>query len=290
MSILPKLKLPTIVLLIAALCGSGAVWAQTSPDPGGVVDQDLPVPAPPTTPDNEAPPSKFQQLMTDAKLYFTAPLRWSPAQWGLFAGALAAIGGAHSVDSQVRTHFVDQYPPGHNFKSDDVQDAIPGAAVLLATMGYASWTNDEDGRREAWTMQESLILSTLTIYPMKYIVRREGPDQTSNANEWFKGGGGSFPSEHTAAAFAIGTVLAESGNDDYRWVRRFIGYGVGVGTAFLRLKHNQHWLSDTVAGAAIGAASADFHMHRNYRSDDNSQLSLVPVAGGVMLTYQLTLQ
>lgn len=88
-------------------------------------------------------------------------------------------------------------------------------------------------------------------------------------------------------AFAIGTVLAESGNPDYRWIRRVIGYGVGFGTAYLRMKHNAHWLSDTVAGGALGMASAHFVMNRSAeRGDgDDSAISLVPVQGGVMLAY-----
>ena len=60
----------------------------------------------------------------------------------------------------------------------------------------------------------------------------------------------------------MGTVLAESGNDDYRWIRRLLGYGLGAATSYERLKHNAHWLSDTVAGAALGIATARFSMDR----------------------------
>jgi membrane-associated phospholipid phosphatase len=89
-------------------------------------------------------------------------------------------------------------------------------------------------------------------------------------------------------AFAVGTVLAESGNDEFRWLRRLFGYGLGAGTAYLRLKHNQHWLSDTVAGAALGISSAHFTMNRHL-SGIEEHLAVVPVPGGALLTYHVNL-
>lgn len=100
---------------------------------------------------------------------------------------------------------------------------------------------------------------------LKCAVGREGPDQTRDSNEWLKGGGGSFPSWHSTAAFAVGTVSYEC------------------------LKHNAHWLPDTVAGAALGGATAHFTMNRVYRTDEESSLSVVPVQGGAMLTYHVSL-
>src|SRR2546422_6692470 len=120
-------------------------------------------------------------------------------------------------------------------------------------------------------------------------ISRERPDQTSNPNQWRQSGGNSFPSFHATAAFAVGTVLAESGSDDYRWVRRLLGYGLGAATGYERLKHNAHWLSDTVAGAALGIASAHFAMNRRDRTDEGSGLGVVPVERGAMLTYHVSL-
>jgi membrane-associated phospholipid phosphatase len=95
---------------------------------------------------------------------------------------------------------------------------------------------------------------------------------------------------HATAAFAVGTVLAESGNDEYRWLRRVLGYGLGAVTSYERLKHNAHWLSDTVAGAALGSASARFTMNRHSgASGDGGGLSLVPIPGGALLVYRRSL-
>jgi membrane-associated phospholipid phosphatase len=94
---------------------------------------------------------------------------------------------------------------------------------------------------------------------------------------------------HTTAAFAIGTVFAESGGDEYRWARRFIGYGIAGGIAYTRLHDNQHWLSDTVAGAALGAATARFTLNRREARAHRWDVSLMPAqGGGVMLGLNWT--
>ena len=224
-------------------------------------------------------------LGADIKAYFTAPLHWNGEDWGLFGGALAAIGVAHHYDTQVRTHFVKEDGTSLAASSKDLQDALPAAGVLVGTWLSANLVGDSDGRREAWMMLEAAGLGSVTAYGLKFLAGREGPEDSADPNEWFKEGSGkSVPSWHATAAFAVGTVLAESGNDEYRWLRRLLGYGLGAGTDYLRLKHNAHWFSDVVAGSALGAASARFAMHRSERATDRVRFMLLPVPGGAVLS------
>jgi membrane-associated phospholipid phosphatase len=267
--------------------GGGAL-AQTNADPSS--PPTVPEPAPPTSvPVDEGAPSGG--FFHDAGLYFTAPLHWNGTDWAWFGGTLLAIGASHHYDTQVRTHFTKNLTPTEiaNIDTKDVQDILPTVAAFVGTWGYAVLIDDSSGHREAWTMFEAGALSSINAYALKYITRREGPDQTSDPNAWWKSGGRSFPSEHSTAAFAVGTVLAEGGGDDYRWLRRVLGYGLGIGTSYLRLKHNAHWLSDTVAGAGLGIASAQFSLNHVYHRDTGG-LALVPVQGGAMLTYRMELQ
>lgn len=236
------------------------------------------------------PQPQHMAAFADAGAYFTAPLHWSAAEWGTFAAVLGAIGAAHQLDTHVRAHFASGLDATQLNDTKDVQDAIPAAAMFVGTLAYANLIDSSAGRLETWTMFEAATLSGLSAYALKYAIGREGPFQTSDANTFRAGSSGSFPSVHATAAFAVGTVLAESGGDDYRWVRRFIGYGLGLATDYERLKHNAHWLSDVVAGSALGAASASFSMNRVYRVDQQSGLALVPVSGGMMLAYRITLQ
>ena len=271
-------KLLALLLAAGALTTCGAAWCQTSEQPS---------PPPPAA---SAPQASRSGLASDIKRYFTAPLHWNRSDWAWFGGALVAVGATHHYDTQVRTHFLKTLTSAPTTSSKDVQDAIPAAAVFVATWGYANLIDDRNGRAEAWAMLEAAGLGSVSAYALKYAVGRERPDQTSDPNQWRKGGGNSFPSVHSSAAFAVGTVLAESGSDDYRWMRRVLGYGLGAATGYERLKHNAHWLSDTVAGAALGIASAHFAMNRRDRTDEETGLRVVPLERGAMLSCTLTLR
>jgi membrane-associated phospholipid phosphatase len=269
------------VVFLAALTFAGTAPAQERASADATTQAVAPAAA--------APDPIDPSLVSDIKAYFTAPLRWNGADWVWFGGSLLAIGASHHYDTQVRTHFIEKEGPNVGANSEDLQDAIPTVAVLGATWLYAGLTDSSAGRREAWEMVEAAGLSGVTAYALKFAAGRETPYQTSDPNEWGKGGG-SFPSLHATAAFAVGTVLAESGNDEYRWLRRVLGYGLGAVTSYERLKHNAHWLSDTVAGAALGSASARFTMNRHSgASGDGGGLSLVPIPGGALLVYRRSL-
>jgi membrane-associated phospholipid phosphatase len=294
MRIRTSLRALTLGAALALLFAMPAAHAQSAgpqatTDQGGQQSygrQGLPIRYPPP------PPGFVERTLKDAAAYYTAPLRWNGRDWEYFGGTLAAIAIAHHYDSQVRTHFDSGYktplgPPN----SGSITDALPGAALFLGTWGYATLIGSRAGKGEAWNMLESGGLSFVSAYALKYIVRRQRPDATTDPNHFF-GGGTSFPSEHATAAFAVGTVFAESGNPRYRWIRRTIGYGVGIYTAYSRLKHNAHWLSDTVAGAALGMATAHFVMDRSRqrREEEGTEFSVVPIRGGMMLAFSTNLQ
>lgn len=245
-------------------------------------------PPPPAEPPGEPRHPALRLLLGDVKAYYTAPLRWDAEDWALFGGALGAIAIAHSYDRDVRSHFAEG--SGLGGSTSDLQDAVPAVALWLGTYLYASEYEDKNGLTASWAMLEAAGLATATDYALKYAVAREGPNQTTDPNRWFASGS-SFPSEHASLAFAIGTVFAESGSGGYRWITGFIGYGVASFTAYERLKHNAHWLSDVVAGAALGTSTGFFVADRTYgNSLSASGLSVAPAeGGGLMLAYRRTL-
>lgn len=224
-------------------------------------------------------------LAEDAKLYFTAPIRWDGRDW-LHAGETAALVAiAHQYDDDVRTHFTARMDAPLSGKDPhSARDALPAAAIVLGTWAAAFWQQNSDGYEEGREMLEAAGFSAVTTTLIKYAAQRGRPNETADPNDW-RGNGDSFPSLHTSAAFAIGTVLAESGGDNHRWVRRFLGYGIAGATAYARLHDNVHWLSDTVAGAAVGVATARFVMDRGAVRDRKGAFSLLPTEGGLMFTY-----
>jgi hypothetical protein len=77
---------------------------------------------------------------------------------------------------------------------------------------------------------------------IKFAVQRTRPDGTSN----------SFPSGHTAAAFATATVL----RNHYGWRAGVPAYAIASYVAASRLSENRHYASDLVFGATVGILSA----------------------------------
>lgn len=227
----------------------------------------------------------------DTKAYFVAPVHWDSRQWLYFGGTLLAVGAAHSADDNVRTHFAIGDRAVLSGKDPrGASDALPAAALVAGTFAYAWLIDDQAGRVESYTMAEAVGLSAITTTALKYVAGRQRPNSTTDENAW-RDSGSSFPSLHTSAAFAVGTVFAESGGEEYRWIRRVVGYGAAGATGYLRLKHNVHWLSDTLAGAAIGIATARFVLNRRELRQHQGHLSVGPAPdGGVMLSYQIALR
>ena len=77
----------------------------------------------------------------------------------------------------------------------------------------------------------------------KYTIKEQRPDGTSR---------NSFPSGHTATAFASATILhKEYGLTRSLWYSA-AGYAVATATGVMRVMNNRHWASDVIAGAGLG--------------------------------------
>ena len=87
------------------------------------------------------------------------------------------------------------------------------------------------------------VLSQVLVQSLKYSVRRDRPDHSNNK---------SFPSGHSASAFATATVLQRY----YGWKVGVPAYGLGSYVALARMSWNRHHASDVVMGAGFGIASA----------------------------------
>jgi hypothetical protein len=222
----------------------------------------------------------------DFREYMTSPARWTGREWTALGGVLAATSVAYQYDYDVREHFVTD-PQPHDYH--DVEDFVP-VAMMVGGSWLAAHVGENDERLgETRTMIRAGVLSQMSTVVFKLGLGRERPDEGVERDDWWSGGR-SMPSGHTALAFAVGTVYAESGNPKRRWVRRLAGYGLGVGMMYLRVEHDSHWFSDTIPGAAIGITSARFAMKRASPSAGRTTMFAAPLEGGAMLSFRRTLE
>jgi membrane-associated phospholipid phosphatase len=229
-------------------------------------------------------------VVSDVRDYVTAPLHAGRQQWVRFGATLGVVALAYQLDDDVRDHFGTVTAPlGTSADTHDARHAAPAVLALGGTWIAAVLGDEDDGRREAGAMLEAAAFSGAAAYALKELAGRERPYVTADEGDW-GGNGEAFPSVHTAAAFAIGTVLAESGNDRHRWLRRALGYGLAVGTAYARMDHDAHWLSDTVAGAGLGVATARFVMKQREDRAQRTRFGLVPMSNGVAIGYTVDLR
>ena len=107
----------------------------------------------------------------------------------------------------------------------------------------------------------SLVASKIVTPVLKQVVHRGRPNESDGAFEF--DGGSWFPSNHATQAFAVASVVAA--HYDSVWIDS-AAYGLATLVGASRVYHDAHWLSDVVAGAAIGTATGRLIVRTNQRS------------------------
>lgn len=120
-----------------------------------------------------------------------------------------------------------------------------------------TWLLTRD-RRSAVAPLAALALETACFVTSAALVRRPRPQNVWRPEQ--PHATSSFPSGHTAAAFALHGTLADlldrHGAPGARFLGPLLRYGVPGAIAFSRVYRGQHHISDTVAGALLGRWSA----------------------------------
>ena len=128
-------------------------------------------------------------------------------------------------------------------KIDNYLQFSPSIAVYGLNISGIKGKNNLSDRIMIYGL--STMISSTAVFSIKRITKIERPDGS---------GVNSFPSGHTATAFAAAEFLRQEYKDVSAWYG-IAGYTAALATGIIRLYNNKHWVSDVVAGAGFGIIS-----------------------------------
>ncbi len=197
----------------------------------------------------------FKGLFTDTGYALTSPFRWNNSDWATASIVAGATGIFFMLDDEIKSSFQDN----RSSTTDDVSELFEhfgnGAITFPALAGfylYGRFGENEKVERTALLAAESFLVTGLFTTVLKVGTGRHRPSR-GNSSSTFDGpntSNKSFPSGHTATAFAIATVVANEYEDVP--LAGPVAYGVATLAGLSRINDNQHWASDVFFGAALG--------------------------------------
>jgi hypothetical protein len=160
----------------------------------------------------------------------------------------------------------NEHLPNFQTKVDNYLMHAPVAIVYGLNIAGIKGRHDFRNRTLLLVKSEAIMLA-LT-YSFKSLTNIKRPDDSDVE---------SFPSGHTAQAFATATFMAKEYGDQSVWYT--VGaYGMATTVGAMRVLNNRHWVSDVLAGAGIGILSTNlaYLTHRYKWKNKPSQLTVVP--------------
>ncbi|MXV51957.1 phosphatase PAP2 family protein [Pedobacter sp. HMF7647] len=133
--------------------------------------------------------------------------------------------------------------PRFSTKLDDYLRYAPVVAVYALNFAGVKGKNNFVDRTAMLLLTTAIVSSSVTI--LKESTHRLRPNGGSNT---------SFPSGHTATAFASAEFMYQEYGDISIWYG-VGGYAAATATGILRVYNNAHWFSDIIAGAGVGILS-----------------------------------
>lgn len=179
------------------------------------------------------------------------------------------VKGIRQVDYNVYDDLIRKHPTFRNHIENYFQYA-PAMIVYGLNLAGIQGKNTFIDRSALYLL--SNVIAQGTTFATKRVISRERPDRSDNY---------SFPSGHTANAFAAAEFMAQEYAEKSPWFG-VIGYSFATATAVLRVYNRDHWFSDIITGAGVGILSTKaayllYPLIRNtlFRVDNETKSSIV---------------
>lgn len=149
--------------------------------------------------------------------------------------------GIKGVNTEIRDELTENIDD--KITIDDFSQYAPAVSVYALNLTGIKGKNNLKDRTTIIATSYLLVAGSVT--GLKSLTKVERPDGSSK---------NSFPSGHTATAFAGAEFLWQEYKDTSIWYG-ISGYLVASGTGLFRMYNDRHWFTDVMAGAGIGILS-----------------------------------
>ncbi|MEO8886070.1 MAG: phosphatase PAP2 family protein [Mucilaginibacter sp.] len=165
-----------------------------------------------------------------------------PAAFITYGALSFAIKPVRNVDYFIHGE-TNKTGPNFHTKAESYFQFAPVALVYGLNLVGISGKNTFIDRTAILALSGGIVGTTLFI--SKHSTHRLRP----NGDDYY-----SFPSGHTATAFAVAEFMAQEYSAKSPWYG-VIGYSFAITTGVFRMYNRDHWFSDVVAGAGVGILS-----------------------------------
>jgi hypothetical protein len=221
----------------------------------------------------------IKDIPKDTWALLKAPAGWSKKQWIIASGAVSIatmlmVGDKHVQNffQKYKTEFTNSI--SHIAEMGGSQNHIAlGATYLIGTI-----LKNPKLKRASVLAFSSLLISGVLVQGSKALFGRNRPYAANNQWEFhgptkFKAQYASFPSGHTAAAFAVASSISTVYDSP---LVKVLAYTAATLTGLSRVHDNKHWMSDVFMGAILGTASGIFITKRHLMNPETNRISISP--------------
>ena len=224
----------------------------------------------------------FKNILHDQKAIWTAPfhLERSDAKWAIPSGI-----GFMALVTTDRITGDEIFESNRQVRASDVisrAGSIYGLGAVATTFYLIGRKNNDYRARETGLLSaEALINSMITEAALKGITQRARPLAGRERSEFFERGN-SFPSGHSTQAWAVAAVIASEYK--HRPAVQIAAYGIATAVSVARFTGHKHYISDVVAGSALGYGIGKFVFRAHHRESVVEEDSTISKSAWPMIT------
>ena len=200
----------------------------------------------------------FSQFGSETVDFVEQPAKWNGTDWlrlGLIGAGTFLIAQA---DQPIRTAVLKDRT--YYYSAPIVAGRVWGEiySPIILFSGYAAVsliTHDIGTRKIAYEIGQASLYAGALSFVLKLVIGRSRP-YSNEGNSFFRPFSSIFnqdsksmPSGHCTVAFILSTVLSRNADSP---LLKILAYIPSVFTMVSRVYQDQHWTSDTFAGAALG--------------------------------------